>query len=441
VLWGQALDARADLTELFEAHPETAARLENVQVGLSGISDSPAGQQDTTERQRRLAREWETLLDDIRHRPGFEHFLLPLPFAELSRATAAGPMIIVNVSQYRCDALVVTPGDVRLIPLPGLTAEEAQRRTEHYLEALDRLNRPDAPAGPTQQAVLATLEWLWDTVAGPVLDSGVASSWQGRRVWWCATGPLTLLPLHAAGYHDPDDERERDAVMEHVVSSYMPTLRSLVRARRPTAPPDQVRRLLILALGDRPQYAPHLAPLPGARQEAESLRRRFQGRHTLRLDADATTRQVLELLPGHTCVHFACHAGQNLAAPSEGALYLHDQPLRVTDLARLDLDTPELAVLSACQTAVGGTDLPNEAIHLAAALLLGNFRHVVSTLWPVGDDSAHRITDEVYRVLGDSKGCIHPNRTAQALHAAVDQARRRDPERPLMWASHVHFGP
>nr|WP_255344953.1 CHAT domain-containing protein [Streptomyces avermitilis] len=181
--------------------------------------------------------------------------------------------------------------------------------------------------------------------------------------------------------------------------------------------------------------------MPGARQEAESLRRRFQGRYTLRLDDAATTGQVLELLPGHTCVHFACHAGQNLAAPSEGALYLHDQPLHVTDLARLDLDTPELAVLSACQTAVGGTELPNEAIHLAAALLLGNFRHVVSTLWPVGDDSARRITDEVYRVLGDSKGCIHPNRTAQALHAAVDQARRRDPDRPLMWASHVHFGP
>ncbi|MET8028565.1 CHAT domain-containing protein [Streptomyces avermitilis] len=441
VLWGQALDTRADLTELYEAHPETAARLDDVQAGLSGISDSPTGRRDVTEQQRRLAHEWETLLDDIRHRPGFEHFLLPLPFAELSRATAAGPVIIVNVSQYRCDALVVTPGDVRLIPLPGLTADEAQRCTEHYLEALDRLNRPDAPAGPTQQAVLATLEWLWDTVAGPVLESGVASSWQGRRVWWCATGPLTLLPLHAAGYHDPDDERERDAVMERVVSSYMPTLRALLRARRVTAPPDEVRRLLILALGDRPQYAPHLAPLPGARQEAESLRRRFQGRYTLRLDDAATTGQVLELLPGHTCVHFACHAGQNLAAPSEGALYLHDQPLRVTDLARLDLDTPELAVLSACQTAVGGTELPNEAIHLAAALLLGNFRHVVSTLWPVGDDSARRITDEVYRVLGDSKGCIHPNRTAQALHTAVGQARRRDPDRPLMWASHVHFGP
>ncbi|MET8046593.1 CHAT domain-containing protein [Streptosporangium sp. NPDC005286] len=440
VLWSQALDTRTDLTALREAHPETAERLEHLRAGLDGATGDPTGQQDVAERRRRLAREWEALLDEIRRRPGFEHFLLPLPFSALSEATTAGPMIIVNVSRYRCDALVVTPGRIRLIPLPDLTADEAQRRTERYLAALDRLNQPEALTGPSQQTVLATLEWLWDTVAGPVLDSHDAGAWQGQRVWWCPTGPLTLLPLHAAGYHDPDDGRERDAVMERVVSSYMPTLRGLIRAGRPVAPPDQMRRLLILALSDRPRYAPTLDPLPGAQREAESLRRRFPDRHTARLNADATCERALDLLASHTCVHFACHAGQNLADPSQGALYLYDKPLKVTDLARLDLETAELAVLSACQTAVGGTELPNEAIHLSAALLLGNFRHVVSTLWTVGDDSARSIIDEVYQELGDRQGRIHTSRTARALHDAVNRARRREPYRPIAWVSHVHFG-
>ncbi|MFG3496743.1 CHAT domain-containing protein [Streptomyces sp. NPDC047886] len=461
VLWGQALDTRTDLTALRAAHPELAERLDTVRSGLDATTTidatdaradaraggppgaragGPPGDPDG-ERQRRLAREWEELLAEVRRLPGFAGFLLPLPFAELSRATADGPMIIVNVSRYRCDALVVTPGRVRLVPLPGLTADEAQRRTERYLAALDRLDRPGAAPGPAQQTVLATLEWLWDTVAAPVLDSPDAAGWEGGRVWWCATGPLALLPVHAAGYHDPDDGRERDAVLARVVSSYMPTLRGLLRARRPVAPPDQVRRLLILALGDRPPYAPDLAPLPGARQEAESLRRRFPGRHTVRLDSEATYEGALGLLPTHTCVHFACHAGQDLADPGRGALYLYDRPLKVTDLARLDLETPELAVLSACQTALGGRDLPNEAIHLAAALLLGGFRHVVSTLWTVGDDSARGITEEMYEVLGDAHGRLHPSRTARALHEAVDRARRRDPFRPLAWAAHVHFGP
>lgn len=441
VLWSQVLDTRTDLTALHTAHPDQAARLEELRAGLDDLPDGRTGPDDDAEHRRRLARAWDTLLDEIRRLPGFAHFLKPLPFADLSAATAGGPMILVNVSRFRCDALVVTPGRVHVVPLPGLTAPAAQRRTRDYLAALERLDDPGTPTGPTQQALLSTLEWLWDTVAAPVLDSELAPSWRGGRVWWCATGPLALLPLHAAGYHDPDDEREYDAVLARVVSSYMPTLRGLLRARRPTAPPDHVRRLLILALGDPPPYASHLTPLPGARQEAEALRRRFPERHTLRLGAAATAQQALYLLDGHTCVHFACHAGQNLADPSKGALYLHDRPLTVTDLARLDLETPQLAVLSGCQTAVGGTDLPNEAIHLAAALLLGNFRHVVSTLWPIGDDSARALTDEVYALLGDPAGRIHPSRTPRALHRAVLEARRRAPDAPLGWASHVHFGP
>src|SRR5437660_1448375 len=49
------------------------------------------------------------------------------------------------------------------------------------------------------------------------------------RMWWCPTGPLTLLPLHAAGRHDVDGA----AVIDRVVSSYTPTVRALREARQP----------------------------------------------------------------------------------------------------------------------------------------------------------------------------------------------------------------
>ena len=119
----------------------------------------------------------------------------------------------------------------------------------------------------------------------------------------------------------------------------------------------------------------------------------------MRLDPDATSESALSLLASHSCVHFAC------------------------------------------QTALGGTELPNEAIHLAGALLLGSFRHVVSTLWTVGDDTARQISDEVYGILADDDFGIDASRAAHALHEAVDHARRREPYRPIGWASYVHFGP
>ena len=53
------------------------------------------------------------------------------------------------------------------------------------------------------------------------------------HVTWCPTGPLTRLPLHAAGIYDlhvPTDSRPR--VYDYVVSSYTPSLSALLRSLR-----------------------------------------------------------------------------------------------------------------------------------------------------------------------------------------------------------------
>ena len=53
------------------------------------------------------------------------------------------------------------------------------------------------------------------------------------HVTWCPTGPLTRLPLHAAGIYDlhvPTDSRPR--VYDYVVSSDTPSLTGLLRSIR-----------------------------------------------------------------------------------------------------------------------------------------------------------------------------------------------------------------
>jgi len=66
------------------------------------------------------------------------------------------------------------------------------------------------------------LGWLWTTVASPVLDAlnltgrldlTDPDAARGRRLWWCPTGLLSFLPLHAAGRYD----RELEAVPERVI--------------------------------------------------------------------------------------------------------------------------------------------------------------------------------------------------------------------------------
>jgi CHAT domain-containing protein len=135
--------------------------------------------------------------------------------------------------------------------------------------------------------------------------------------------------------------------------------------------------------------------------------------------------------------HFACHGNSDLADPSSSHLVLADhqtQPLTVVDLARLRMDTAELAFLSACSTARPGIRLADEAIHLAAAFQLAGYRHVIGTLWPIGDQHAVDIADGIYTAIGTT------GEVATAVHIATRHMRDRWLDQPSIWGSHIHVG-
>jgi CHAT domain-containing protein len=96
-------------------------------------------------------------------------------------------------------------------------------------------------------------------------------------------------------------------------------------------------------------------------------------------------------LDSHAWVHLACHGGQDLTDPAQGAVYLSDGPLTVLCIAAKDLPNADLAYLSACQTAIGGIRLLDESIHLAAAIQLGGYRHVIATQWAIVDTHARTL--------------------------------------------------
>ena len=66
------------------------------------------------------------VIDQIRMLPGFERFLLP-PSAEDCMAAAdlvGGPIVAINVSRYRCDALLVERNKIRSLRLDKLHETE-----------------------------------------------------------------------------------------------------------------------------------------------------------------------------------------------------------------------------------------------------------------------------------------------------------------------------
>ncbi|MEU5564483.1 CHAT domain-containing protein [Micromonospora musae] len=460
VLLTRAHDAGADLAALRAKAPRLAGRLADLQAELDGLISARTGAAGGPERRHELATRRREVLAEIRRLPGFDGFLRPPPFADLAAAAVGGPVVLVNVARRRCDALVVTHGRVELVPLPELSDAELVLRASAFLAAVAEIGAtvvpgretaddPTASGGTARVApelqrrraaarrrLAATLDWLWRVAAAPVLD-GLAptatppegSTWP--RLWWCPTGLLTLLPLHAAA-----PTEGRDGVLDRVVPSYTASLRALRRARDAVpAGGGPVTSALVVGM----PRTPGLADLPAVARE-ESVVRRYLPQVTSLTGPAATPQAVLAALPRQPVVHLCCHGTQRLDAPTEGRLVLSGGPLQVRDLWRPADTAAALAVLSACETVRGGAALADEALTLGTAFQLAGFRHVIGALWSISDALTAQLSAELYAGLAVPGG-IDPERAAPALHHAVRRFRAALPGLPDLWAGYVHIGP
>jgi CHAT domain-containing protein len=273
------------------------------------------------------------------------------------------------------------------------------------------------------------------------------------RVWWCPTGPAGVLPLHAAGRHHRthlqytamgEAAASRDSVAGRVVSSYTLTLTALTRARTRRTPSRPICQLAV-GVPDAPGQ-PHLNAVS---TELDVLTRYLPepDRATHLLGPAATRDAVLRALPIHTWLHVSCHGVQHPIDASRSAFLLHDQPLTLADLAQLDLPDADLAYLAACQTASGDLRLLDESLHLAAAVQMVGYRHILATLWNISDGAAPAMADTIYSYL--THVCPSPDpadrpettRAAHALHHALTQLRQLFPSEPLLGAPYIHLGP
>jgi hypothetical protein len=431
LLWTQALNLRSDLSELAERAPDLAERLTLVGTALS--SPSSGAMDYTPDARRQLAREWDELLTRIRALKGFEHFHRAVPYTELVKAASNGPVIIINASAHGGHALIIRPysSQPQVVDLPQLSRDEA---IDRCIEMFGTLTE-----GSGSTAMIDLLDWLWHVIASPVLTAlGCTRTPRGSehwpRIWWCPTGPLTILPLHAAGRRTATG-LEDESVLDRVVSSYTPTLGGLIRARGQAVPP-KVRHFTI----GMPE-TPGLARLSGVNEEREVLARHFppgQDNHVL-VGTQATTKAALTQLATHSWVHFACHASAE-DEPDQGGFALWDGRLSLRDLAGQEMGTRELAFLSACETATGSMSHLDESLHLAAAMQFLGYRHIIASLWPITDFSAPEIANQFYSALktGDR---LNSKNAAEALHHAVRALRSARPTAPTVWAPYIHLGP
>lgn len=203
-------EMRSDLGSLRVQHPHFADELARIRNALDDPlqyerqpDDPRTSWQIKSERRQEADEQLEDLLGRIRNEPGFEDYLVPPSAAEMKSAAKHGPIVVINVSQFRCDAIIVEPHQLSLLPLPKLTLRDVEdlytirsldetpvllrqgsvsKRNFNLWEALLERNEWEGtmpepgwnnPQKQPQDALGSpkVLSWLWEAVAEPILNA------------------------------------------------------------------------------------------------------------------------------------------------------------------------------------------------------------------------------------------------------------------------------
>jgi CHAT domain-containing protein len=157
--------------------------------------------------------------------------------------------------------------------------------------------------------------------------------------------------------------------------------------------------------------------------------------------SEATKDAVLHKMEQHSWIHLACHGLQQKGSPMDSAFMLHDGPLDLRTISRKKLPHAKLAFLSACQTATGVENLPEEALHLAAGMLVSGYHTVIGTMWSIRDRDGPLVAEKFYQYMVSHDMKTEDGQAARALHAAVADLRESVGENNFYaWIPFIHLG-
>ncbi|KAK0430704.1 CHAT domain-containing protein [Armillaria borealis] len=464
IVWQRILNLRVSMDALAGVEPPLARRLKEISDMLQrdayfDLLGMEEGSLEMRKQQRyRLAEEWDELVAQTRSLPGFTDFLKPKDSAYFTSCEFGGMVVLLNIFSETCDVIVLgsNKGKVvsfRLGQMNGKLATSLQTRLRETFQQSGRHSRDTRASriwsGHAGHDVMSDmLSVLWTTVVKPLFDfldlkpRDSSSESDPPRLWWCPTGPLSFLPLHAAGLYNTAEHGTK--VYEFVASSYTPTVGILADISNQRS--EEFSGLLTVCQ----PHTPGQHPIPKTEDEVCSVVQ-VAVESGLAMDItsldkdDATPDAVLSGMAEHSWIHLACHACQDLTQPLESAFMLAGDPkegcpLKLTEIAKRANTNADFAFLSACQTVTGDASLSEESVHLAAGMLMAGYRRVIATMWAVNDSDAPIIAENVYKhMLSDGKA--DSGKSCLALHHATASMRQKVGEKNFMsWVPFIHFG-
>ena len=251
--------------------------------------------------------------------------------------------------------------------------------------------------GRCPDPVLSALYEVWQTGINTV----VVWHAQAQIVTLIPIGLLSLLPVHAAGEVEAprfaDDFWPRYAGHFSALR-YAPNVRTLRRCR------ETVRELAgrgdaLLAVdvpdGFGVDAAARLRHVSWETREA--VRRWTRGPASQPLHG-CTWAEFRAAADDYGVWHLACHGSADPHAIMDTRLYFADRQVSLGELrTALRPGRRRLAVLSACETNLTDSNVPNEVVGLPSALIEVGFAGVVAAAWRVDDLATAYLMTAFYR--------------------------------------------
>ena len=271
-------------------------------------------------------------------------------------------------------------------------------------------------------------------------------------------GILNFLPFETLTVDDPGGNAEY--LLQKFSISYAPSASILAKLRELRSKTGKYQGLL--ALGDpayegakdnirrsfnlKPdvynKFVNSLVSLPISRDEIETAAAFFPpSQRTIFLGRQAREDVLKAHSPAaYQIIHLACHAVIDEKVPYRSSLILSQAPdgnedgiLHAWELYNLRLRA-NLVVLSACQTATGAVEKTEGVLGLTRIFFYAGAGSVLSTLWPISDQSTVHLMKGFYENLASGRS------KAEALRNAKLAMLKSPYSDPYYWAGFVISG-
>ena len=382
------------------------------------------------------------VISDIRQVPGYKKILELPDFSDIERAvqpenpllyivsTPNGILILIvydsNSTDRQSDSIKIAP-----IFLENTTEDSIRELLTSHEREYSGWFRAYVRRASNYNRWLKTVDEvthkIWNLFMGKVVARLEELNFSQATL--IPTGYLSFLPLHAAWIEDASTATGRRYALDTIEFTYAPNAQSL-EATQSVAATISVSSLLAI---DEP--IPTTADkLPNSEREVNAALIHFP-RSQLLKHAQASHGAVLAAITDQNVLHFSCHGRANFNNPLDSGLLMADNEwLTLKDFFSLQLRSVRLAILSACETALPGTELPDEVISIPTGLLQAGIAGVVSSLWSVPELSTMILLSRFYTLWRE-----HNLKPAQALVKA--QKWLRDAEAPEIVAQCKTFIP